>query len=123
MCMYVIVCVYMCIYMCIYVYMCVCLCVCLCVCMCLCVYISTVHKNNADHCFLFNSIGANSSVTVMPINLSGAIFYVYLWLYGHMVKDHSDSERGNPLPPLHGMFYMHHPTDRHLLVHQLWSTG
>ena len=28
----------------------------------------------------------------------------YLWLYGigHMVKDHSDSERGNPLPP-HGL--------------------
>ena len=26
----------------------------------------------------------------------------YLWLYGvkHMVKDHSDSEIGNPLPPL-----------------------
>ena len=34
----------------------------------------------------------------------------YLRLYGvrHMVKDHSDSERGNPLLP-HGM---HHPTDR-----------
>ena len=33
----------------------------------------------------------------------------YLRLYGvrHMVKDHSDSEKGNPLPP-----YMHHPTDR-----------
>ena len=37
-----------------------------------------------------------------------------------MVKDHSDSERGNPLPP-HGLFfsinskgyfYMHHPTYR-----------
>ena len=30
----------------------------------------------------------------------------YLWLYGirHMVKDHSDSEKG--------FFYMHHPTDR-----------
>ena len=39
-----------------------------------------------------------------------------------MVKDHLDSERGNPLPP-HGLlfpisskssfiFYMHHPTDR-----------
>ena len=28
----------------------------------------------------------------------------YLWLYGirHMVKDHTDSERGNPLPP-HGL--------------------
>ena len=37
-----------------------------------------------------------------------------------MVKDHSDRELGNPLPP-HGLlfpisskgsFYMHHPTDR-----------
>ena len=46
----------------------------------------------------------------------------YLWLYGvgHMVKDHSDSERGNLLPPhgllflvsCKGFFYMHHPIDR-----------
>ena len=30
----------------------------------------------------------------------------YLWLYGvrHMVKDHSDSERGNPLL-LHGLLF------------------
>ena len=30
----------------------------------------------------------------------------YLWLYDirHMVKDHSDSERGNPLPP-HGQLF------------------
>ena len=28
-----------------------------------------------------------------------------------MIKDHSDSERGNPLPP-HGLFDMHHPKDR-----------
>ena len=29
-----------------------------------------------------------------------------LWLYsvGHMVKDHSDSKRGNPLP-LHGLLF------------------
>ena len=38
-------------------------------------------------------------------------------LYGvrHMVKDHSDSDKGNPLPPhglQQGLFYMHHPTDR-----------
>ena len=35
----------------------------------------------------------------------------YLRLYGvrHMVKDHSDSEKGNPQQ---GFFYMHHPTDR-----------
>ena len=28
-------------------------------------------------------------------------FYLRLHGVGHMVKDHSDSERGNPLPP-HG---------------------
>ena len=28
-----------------------------------------------------------------------------------MVKDHSDSEKENPLPQ-QGFFYMHHPTDR-----------
>ena len=26
-------------------------------------------------------------------------FYLQLYGVGHMVKDHSDSERGNPLPP------------------------
>ena len=45
----------------------------------------------------------------------------YLRLYGvrHMLKDHSDSEKGNPLPPHRlllsinsKVFYMHHPTDR-----------
>ena len=30
-------------------------------------------------------------------------FYLRLYGVGHMVKDHSDSERGNPLPP-HGSF-------------------
>ena len=32
----------------------------------------------------------------------------YLRLYGvrHMIKDHSDSESGNPLPPLHGLFFL-----------------
>ena len=32
--------------------------------------------------------------------------FFYLWLYGvgHMVKDHSDSEKGNPLPP-HGLLF------------------
>ena len=33
-------------------------------------------------------------------------FNTYLRLYGvrHMVKDHSDSEKGNPLPP-HGLSF------------------
>ena len=47
------------------------------------------------------------------------------FIYGYMAsdiwfKDHSDSEKGNPLPPHRlllpisskGSFYMHHPTDR-----------
>ena len=46
------------------------------------------------------------------------------FIYGYMasvnIKDHSDSEKGNPLPPHRlllsinskGSFYMHHPTDR-----------
>ena len=31
-------------------------------------------------------------------------FYLRLSGVGHMVKDHSDSERGNPLPP-HGLLF------------------
>ena len=33
--------------------------------------------------------------------------HFYLWLHGigHMTKDHSDSERRNPLPPLHGLLF------------------
>ena len=31
-----------------------------------------------------------------------------LWLYGvgHIVKDHSDNQRGNLVPPLHGVFFL-----------------
>ena len=29
-----------------------------------------------------------------------------------MVKDHSDSDRGNPFLPHGLLLYMHHPTDR-----------
>ena len=53
---------------------------------------------------------------------NNALNTFYLWLYGigHMVKDHTDSERENPLLPhgllfpisSNGFFYMHHPTDR-----------
>ena len=54
---------------------------------------------------------------------NNALNTLYLRLYGvgHMVKDHSDSEKGNPLPP-HWLLFpinskgsfiiMHHPTDR-----------
>ena len=57
------------------------------------------------------------------IRIGPALYHTfYIRLYGvkHIVKDHSDSERGNLLPP-HGplfpinikaVFYMHYPTDR-----------
>ena len=32
-------------------------------------------------------------------------FILRLYGVGHMVKVHSDSERGNPLPPLHGPLF------------------
>ena len=47
-------------------------------------------------------------------------FLIRLYGVGHMVEDHSDSEKENP-PPLHGLlfpisskgfFYMHHPTNK-----------
>ena len=61
----------------------------------------------------------------------------YLQLYGvkHMVLGHSDSERGNPLPP-HGLLFLISSkgsfictipeTGKHILrplLHQSWSTG
>ena len=61
----------------------------------------------------------------------------YLRLYGirHMVKDHSDGERGNPLPP-HGLFFSINSKDSFIctipqtgyhipqpLLHQSRSTG
>ena len=41
-----------------------------------------------------------------------------LWLYGigHMVKNHSDSERGNPLP-LHGLLFPINSKDSFICIH------
>ena len=57
-------------------------------------------------------------------------FYLRLYGVGHMVKDHSDSERGNPLLfPINskGSFICTIPQiGKHIprpLSHQSWSTG
>ena len=39
-----------------------------------------------------------------------------LYDIGHMVKDHSDSERGNPLLP-HGLFFVISSKDSFILYH------
>ena len=33
-------------------------------------------------------------------------FYLRLYGLGHMIKEHSDSERGNPPPPLHELLLL-----------------
>ena len=41
-------------------------------------------------------------------HLTHFIYRYFIYGVRHMVKDHSDSEKGNPQQKL---FYMHHPTD------------
>ena len=55
------------------------------------IHLSTTELEGRKEMFLFND----------------ALKTFYLWLYGvrHMVKDHSDSERGNLLPP-HGLIIL-----------------
>ena len=70
-------------------------------------------------------------------SLCGGSGFPFSLLYGigHMVKDHSDSERGNPVPPHRLLFPINSKgsfictipqTGEHIpqpLVHQSWSTG
>ena len=52
-------------------------------------------------------------------------FYIRLYGVRHMVKDHSDSEKGNPLPP-HRLLLSINRQDNTIprpLLHQSWSTG
>ena len=79
--------------------------------------LSLPRLNSASYFFTMMYEGAFSpSVTTMSAWISlgrkegnvlfnYALFY-YLLLYGvrHMVKDHSDSEKGNPLPPYRLLF-------------------
>ena len=47
-----------------------------------------------------------AAILVANVLFNDALNTFYLQLYGirHMVKDHSDSERGNPVPP-HGLLF------------------
>ena len=73
----------------------------------------------------------------MFVLFNNALNTFYLWLYGveHIVKDHSDSERGNPLLP-HGLLFLINSkgsfictilqTGYHIpqpLLYQSWCTG
>ena len=51
-------------------------------------------------------------------------FYLRLYGIGHIVKDHSDSERGNLMPP-HGLLFLINSKGSFMctIPHQSWSTG
>ena len=73
-----------------------------------CVYISRRTTGNGTHYHLLipNSIFyIRERERERNVLFNDALNTFYLRLYGvrHMVKDHSDSEKGNPLPP-HRLF-------------------
>ena len=56
----------------------------------------------------------NGKEGVVLLNDTLNTFYLQLCGVGPMVNDHSDSESGNPLLPLHGLLFLdvliYHPT-------------
>ena len=85
-------------------------------------YLATTHRTMSERSYH----GATSRSLIeegrkgMFYLTTHSTHFIYDYMASDMVKDNSDSESGNPLPP-HGLlfpisskrfFYMHHPTDR-----------
>ena len=85
--------------MCVCVHVLVCLCVFTCMSMYVCMYVFVCVYVHMYACLYVCRKEGN-------VLFNDALNTFYLQLYGvrHMVKDHSDSERGNPLPP-HGLLF------------------
>ena len=51
--------------------------------------------------FIYGYMGREKEREMFSVTTHATVINGYLRLYGvrHMVKDHSDSEKGNPLPP------------------------
>ena len=69
------------------------------------------HKNKHQHSKTFNTMKERERNVLFNDALN--IFYLRLYGVGHMVKDHSDSERGNLLPS-HGLLF---PISRRVLLY------
>ena len=77
---------------------------CVCVCVCVCGDRQRCSQTDRQRAIQIKlQVQARKEGNVL---LNDALNTFYLRLYGvrHMVKDHSDSERGNPLPP-HGLLF------------------
>ena len=61
----------------------------------------TLQKASKHNTIIFNKCGINNGGRERNVLFNDALNTFYLRLYGvrHMVKDHSDSEKGNLLPP------------------------
>ena len=56
------------------------------------------HNGMSDRCFMVDPLSYSLFQSVIH-DLCNNTFYLRLYGIKHMVKDHSDSERGNQLPP------------------------
>ena len=77
----------------------------------------TTHSTHFIYSYMEGNVLFNDAINTFYLRLYGrkegnvlfkdALSTFYLWLYGvgHMVTDHSDSERGKPLPP-HGLLFL-----------------
>ena len=61
-----------------------------------------MHVHTSD---LKNYEGKRGKEGNVSLNDELSKFCLQLYGLGHRVKDISDSDRGNPLPPIHGMFF------------------
>ena len=78
-----------------------------CVCVCVCVY-ARVYMHEYNCIYIYMNVYAHTNIWKEgSVLFNDTLNTFYLWLYGvrHMVKDHSDSERGNLLPP-HGLLFL-----------------
>ena len=87
----------------------------------------TKHSTHFIYGYMASNIWLRKEGNVL---FNDALNTFYLRLYGvrHMVKDHSDSEKGNPLPPHRLLLSINSKgsficTIARLLLHQSWSTG
>ena len=93
---------------------------------------------NVCHVIYLHFARANNMIVVrgrwkrnVLINDALNTFYLRLYEVGRMANDHSNSERGNPLPPLHGIFFrlaarvlLYAPSHRQdSTYHGLWYTS
>ena len=79
---------------------------CVCMYLCICTYVLYTYIRKYTHTCLSTYLHTYMQTYGMNVLFNDALNTFYLRLYGvgHMVKDHSDSERENPLPP-HGLLF------------------